>query len=153
MKRTEIRAEDLRSRYAAGVSIEKLARFYGVTPQTLRLRMAECGIVPSGNVIPADICEKVVAAYQSGALQREIAQEFGVGLNSITRIIERSGMPKRRPRRCRPCEPEVAIERILAGEEPLDVARDLGVSHATIYQWIKDAGLKKRWVRKDDGDR
>lgn len=149
MRRTDIRAEDLRSRYAAGGSIEKLARFYGASEATVRLRMAECGIVPTGNAIPADVCEKILAAYLDGELQKDISARFGVGINTIWTIVKRAGVPKRKRRLHRPYEPEAVIERILAGEEPLDVARELGVTHATIYQWIKDAGLKKRWVRDE----
>lgn len=149
MRRTDIQASELRSRYAAGESIEKLARAFGVTSSTVRLRMAECGIVPTGNVIPPDICEKVVAEYQAGVLQKDIVAKFGIGLNSIPKIIARAGVPRRTPIRHRACEPEVAIERILAGGDPQTVARELGVSRVTIYEWIKEAGLKKRWVRDE----
>ena len=145
MRRTDIPEDELRRMYDEGYSVQAIATHFGCQKDTLRLRMAELGIAvrSCGRPIPPPIRAQIIEAYVNGDLVADICQRFSVSFNSVRNVAREAGVPSR-------CEAReetmrVALQRMRAGDPVKDIARDAGVTKASVYGWAKDAGLRQVW--------
>ena len=85
----------------------------------------------------------LVAAYQAGSTIKELATQFQVHRTTVSKILERRGVPKRyRPLTTE--QIEYAIRAYQAGSSSKMIGDLLGVNASTIWRTLRREGVKMR---------
>jgi len=93
-------AEELARRYAAGASLEKLAREHHLAAETVRHWLSKRGveIVNRYGPLPPETVARVLALHDEGATIRDIAAATGMKLPNVTSLLVRHGRRANRRR-------------------------------------------------------
>jgi transposase-like protein len=87
--------------YKAGASVRALARQHGVSHTVIHRRLIKAGVEmrpvggPKGMTVPEAVQEAVADAYEEGVPMAEIVAQFGVGDETVRRIADEAGIPRR----------------------------------------------------------
>lgn len=148
-------------RYQGGATVLGLARDYGVSPRTIysALRMAGVELEERPPKIehkrnrPEKISaeQRVIIArrYQDGALMLELAQDYGVSVTTISKLLNAAGIEKRSrheyptPGKLSGKREEIG-QRYLAGESLSEIAKAYNVTPGAIHKTIKNLGIQAR---------
>ncbi len=94
--------------------------------------------------------ECLISEYRSGCTLCEVASRFGIDPGTVSRILERRGVP-RRYRSVSSEEMEVAIQDYRMGDTLKSIATDLGISPRTVRNALLRSGeplrIRSRSVR------
>lgn len=89
---------------------------------------------------------EVVRLYRGMWTIDEIADHFGVSIQSVRRVLDEHGVARHPPGRQGLQRADVDIEalvaRYLAGASTLQLSRELGVDRKAIVRWLVDAGVE-----------
>jgi transposase-like protein len=140
--------------FARGTNRGALASRYGVHPNTITRALRRAG-VPSRRGSPRALSAEqeleVVEDYAGGIATQSIATRFGVSAQHVSRIAFAHGVERRRSglpgRRRRLDGADVNASLVVAyqrGASLRALARDYGVSSATIRQALVGAGVPRR---------
>ena len=103
--RTDITADVLAADYRAGFSIGEIVKRHGVSPATVRRRLATVNglewrddrLTRNGgaNRTSADVEDVIVEEYQTGLHAKEVAQKLDVPTSTVLHVLARRGIPRR----------------------------------------------------------
>lgn len=125
-----------------------LANLEAVTvAENVRHAFRVLGRNPGATKLNATTAEEIRHLAADGATFASIGREFGVSITMVSAIVHgeqwRSAGGPTRPRTRRRAEPipdevvAATIKRARAGESPTALAREVGVSKRTIYNWLE----------------
>ena len=87
---------------ATGLSVARIAEYYGLTPSTVHSFFSNHGVKPPAKIqrkmrkdtaIPPQEWDHIVARYRAGEKARQIAAEYGVSPSALSRIFRAKGVP------------------------------------------------------------
>lgn len=144
-EQAEAHREVARNLRAQGMSLAQIGREMGVSRERARQLLAPMKPL---RVMPDDAV--IVALYEEGLTDSDVAQEVGVSRQHILRVRTRLGVQGRRgsPPRLVPCEVERLIEMAQGGatDEELSAAFNVSVTHAARIRCAH--GLKRQTGRR-----
>ena len=85
---------------------------------------------------------ELVAKYQAGALQRELAEEYGINRRTVSEIVSRLGALSRGKLTC--FQIDDAVTAYLDGQSLSTIAKRLGVSDHTVRSRLLEREVKMR---------
>jgi len=94
----------------------------------------------------------VHARLVAGERTADVAADVGRSVDAVHKQLSKHGLqiPRRaEPARHRHPRWREAVARVLAGELPVDVALDLGVSRRTVNRWCRSQGVDGRYLRTE----
>lgn len=90
-----------------------------------------------------DQVQALITAYQAGALIKELASQFSIERRTVSEILARAGIERRR-RGLAEAQIDEAIELYAQGVSLAKVGRQLGVDGETVRQQLLKRGVKMR---------
>lgn len=101
------------------------------------------------HVAMTDLRDQMVRLWSDGLTGREVARQVGVSETTAYRVLATAGLPveRRESQNRRKLSGEdisVASRRYVAGETATAIARDLGVTHATLLSRLREVGTPIR---------
>lgn len=135
--------------------VEVLGAYSNLSDQGERIRTL-LEITPSGSpapktqtikqvhrrLCPAEVGE-LVAEYQAGATVYELGCKFGISRNTVSSLLERKGVPRRK-RPLSPAQIEQAVELYSTGQSSATIATQLGCDPSTVRLALLKAGIQMR---------
>lgn len=135
-----------------GLSIKQTAERMGVAHETVRRYLRANGIpfvkkptnkgmrkLPCGS---ASLCPAAaVMLFANGMTQAMIANMFGCSQNAVSHALRKRNVSTRRGPRPDIAKRERAVEMAGAGKSYYEIADALQVSHATVSNWARAAGI------------
>ncbi|MFI6536641.1 helix-turn-helix domain-containing protein [Nonomuraea sp. NPDC050547] len=100
--RRRLQPQALADAYRAGASVRELAQQHGVSHTTIHRRLKGWVVMrkvggPVGFQSPQEVQEAVAAAYANDVPMADIVDQFGVCDETVRRIAEAAGIPRRKP--------------------------------------------------------
>jgi transposase len=151
---TDDQVATIAAEFARGATRGALASRYGVHSNTITRALRRSGTpkrLGSPRVLDAEQELRLVQAYEAGIATPLIASMFGVSAQHVSRVAIAGGAERRRPglpgrpRRLNGAEMNASLAGAYAGGASiLDLARDQGVSTATIRKALASAGVTRR---------
>jgi transposase len=151
---TDDQVAAIAAEFARGASRASLASRYGVHPNTITraLRRSDAPKrLGSPRVLDTEQELRLVEAYTAGIATPSIASMFGVSAQHVSRVAIAHGAERRRPglpgRSRRLDGPDVnasLADAYRRGASIRELARDRGVSTATVWQALAGAGVPRR---------
>ena len=93
-----------------------------------------------GRRLPAEVIERLVVEYRTGATAAELARCYGLGKSTVLRLIRKAGVQVRHPRlSARETANLVAL--FEAGLPQKDIAKRLGRSPSAVWHCLHRLGL------------
>ena len=135
-----------------GLSIKQTAERMGVAHETVRRYLRANGIpfvkkptnkgtrkLPCGS---ASLCPAAaVMLFADGMTQTMIANMFGCSQNAVSHALRKRNVSTSRGRRPNIAKRERAVEMARDGMSYYEIGRLLGVSHQTVGNWARKAGI------------
>lgn len=135
-----------------GLSIKQTAERMGVAHETVRRYLRANGVpfvkkptnkgmrkLPCGS---ASLCPAAaVMLFANGMTQAMIANMFGCSQNAVSHALRKRNVSTRRGPRPDIAKRERAVEMAGAGKSYYEIADALQVSHATVSNWARAAGI------------
>lgn len=87
--------------------------------------------------------QRLIESYRSGLTVYELADRFGIGRNTVCKILHRNNVPMRN-RRLSADEISGAILLYSEGCSPPQIGQRLGVSAATVRRRLRERGITLR---------
>jgi transposase-like protein len=151
---TDAQVAAIADEFARGATRGALALRYGVHANTITRALRRSGVPRrpgSRRALSAEQELEVVEAYAAGTATQSIASMFGVSAQHVSRIAfahgverRRSGLPGRRRRLDGADVNASLVDAYQCGASLRALARDYGVSSATIRQALVGAGVPRR---------
>ena len=85
---------------------------------------------------------ELLERYQAGALQRELAEVYGVHRATVSAIVRRSG--EVRPKGLSETQVRDVIARYETGQSLAVIGKAIGVDHATVRNYLLKHGVQMR---------
>lgn len=100
-------------------------------------------------MIDEDTRSEIVAQYQQGFGSTEIAEAFGIGSTTVLRILDESGVERRKPGRTREQQRTPEVDRRLArivrlqseGKSLSEIGEALNITKQAVHSFLK------RWAQ------
>lgn len=131
--------------YKNGMSQAKIGELYHVAQCTISSILRKCGIkgtFDSARKVTRVDHERIVQLYQSGLIQQEIADMYGVGQYCISNILIKNNIKPRRY--ITENQKQNVIELYLSGQSQEQIERDLHMSHNSISAILDAYDVQKR---------
>lgn len=135
----------LSTRFGAGDSLEAMAASFGVTVSAVRNRLTAAGLRTAR---PKSISyEQIAPLWSAGLTRREIAVRLGRSMRQVDCARERFGLLARGH-----AMDEARLRSLVRqGLTQASIATMMGVSRATIHQYVRRLGLSPRDGRSRNG--
>ncbi|UOT06793.1 helix-turn-helix domain-containing protein [Rhodococcus opacus] len=91
----------------------------------------------------ADETAQLVERYQAGALIKELAREFGINRQTVSKLLARAGVPLR-PRGLSPSQVAEAARLYETGWSLFRIGEQLRVDHTTVRRQLLKRGVQMR---------
>ena len=91
---------------------------------------------------PAQV-EELVIGYKAGSTVYQLAEQFRVNWETVSKLLERSGVP-RRQRPLSPAQVERATELYATGLSLVSVGKQFGCDRSTVHLALRKAGVPMR---------
>ena len=85
----------------------------------------------------------MVIGYQAGSTAYQLAEQFRINRDTVSKLLERQGVP-RRNRPLSPAQIERATELYGAGLSLVSVSKQLGCDARTVHLALRKAGVRMR---------
>lgn len=130
-----------RARWERDESLQSLADLYDITASAVRAWAKHLGL-PQRYRSPRSLDERIRSRYAKNFSLGRIAQELEVATGTVAQTLKRLGLRERlHPDRLSGEQIEEAIKKYEAGVPSGVIAKDLGVTTATIRTYARKAGL------------
>ena len=149
----ELPIDEIVKKWKQGATQKELAKEYGVARTTIDKRISEY-YKREGKQRPKKELnpkielpiEKIVEKWKQGAIQKELAKEYGVSTqtinNRISEYYEKEGKQKTKPKRKSKLKIELPIDEIVEkweqGNTLIELTKEYGVSYRTIRNRISE---------------
>jgi transposase-like protein len=135
--------------YATGLTMTAIAGRYGVSPDTIRVRLLAAGVTPRR--VPARPAAKPIPVgeaamrYRRGATLTELGARYAVTARTVRRQLIAAGVTlrSRAPGRI-PVPVEEAAQLYTSGQTMRQLAQRYGVCETVIYNRLTEAGVPLR---------
>ena len=85
--------EQIKSDRLSGMTLLQISKKYGVSKETIRMRLSEMGIEFTARKLPM---EQVISEYESGASTYQLAEKYGFSRKTISRRLREAGVEMRK---------------------------------------------------------
>lgn len=140
--------------YKSGQPATHLAKQFGISPTTVTNWARRAGCYRERGYphdYPIDLRERALSLYQDGKSIKQVASELGIHFMTVNRWAARAGIA-RKPwetvaRKLNGMRTDI-VGSYLQGRPAPEVAEEYGISSATVYRWLKEAGLAVRGAQE-----
>jgi DNA-directed RNA polymerase specialized sigma subunit len=158
-RRTQKRLQKLLdSGEAEGLTQKEIAKRLGVSPGTVSLLLKNMGISRRPR-LPGTAQTRLQKLLDSGEAEgmtrREVAERIGVSPGHVSLLLKNMGISHRPFKAGRQRDPEIRerLQRLFDSGEAekmtqREIAERVGASRASVYQWMKEAGISYRRPRR-----
>ncbi len=130
-KKDALPADEIVTRYRAGESLAQIARTYGSSANTVKRILEQQGVQrrPAHHAVtsapgrgPRGLAEslpaeEIITQYREGAALLDLAEQYGVSVGTIRRVMDTRGEERRSP------EPETGVARAISAETEAEIIR------------------------------
>ena len=153
-KRIDLNVKEISRLYKSGMSSCAIGRKFGVDHNTVFNRLKEAGVKRRAWKISLDANE-VERLHKSGLSMRDIGKELGASTNAVSKCLYREGLASIGNRHASKIGEKAANETyrdkswltneyVVFGKTQMEIANELGVSNATICEWMQRNGISAR---------
>lgn len=156
MAKNDGRDKEIEMLYERGLSAGNVARKLGVSKKTVLRALGRRGVKRRATrsyrgTVQEDLRLKILELSTKSANTEKIAELLGIGENEIIRVLQNHQRAER-VRKITKDDRATLLERYLSGEPPSELAREYGISAATLYNIRRaaHAPLKRGFITTEE---
>lgn len=139
IKISKAETEEIRSRYAAGESMQHIADVTGRHYNAIRNLLARVGDRPTNHKLTEEEKDELLRLYASGVTFAELEQQYGVQQQRVWAALRSRGALTR-------SEAEAHVRKLAAslyndGKSFEEIAAELGISRFAVIHLVNQAGI------------